>query len=66
MLKPPIEVRRGILLLTGENVSYLGTPPVQPTTATASSGPVGAKGGGIVQGGGKVNGKAGDAIQGKP
>jgi hypothetical protein len=35
MLKPPIEVRRGVLFLTNANVSYLGsaittvaTPPV--------------------------------------
>lgn len=35
MLKPPIEVRRGILFLTNANVSYLGQPvksnPPPPT-----------------------------------
>jgi RecQ mediated genome instability protein len=37
MLKPPIEVRRGIMFLTNANVSYLGqpittAPPAPPST----------------------------------
>jgi hypothetical protein len=33
LLTPPIEVRRGILFLTNSNVSYLGSPIVNPISA---------------------------------
>lgn len=32
LLTPPIEVRRGILFLTNSNVSYIGSPIVNPTS----------------------------------
>jgi hypothetical protein len=45
-LNPPIEVRRGILFLTCQNVTYLGkpiipsTPPVPPITSGGNTGQV--------------------------
>lgn len=47
ILKPPIEVRRGILLLNNNNVSYLGTAPPK-VTASVSAGQTGTSVGGNV------------------